>query len=208
MRIKGGILFIAVSCMGTALAMAFSGQEDTSTVVVDAVAKNHSSVKRSDAGQHEQATSDVSFELSAIKRAVPGNIKTSGLFQSKSWYAPPPPPPVASSIPPPQPTAPPLSFTYIGRMIDGSEVTLFLYKNDQQYTVKVNDVLDTTYRVDKITDNSAVLTYLPMNIQQTLFFNTAITGNSSLSASALSSAMQLPLVPQIKQQPNDSFVTR
>jgi hypothetical protein len=206
MRIKGGMLFIAISCMGTALAMAFSGQDDEKNGVVEAVAMSSSSVKQPGAEQNEPAQSDVSFDLSAIKRTVPGNTKTTHLFQPKSWYVPPPQPP-ASTLPPPQPTAPLLSFTYIGKMINGNEVTLFLYKNDRQYTVKANDVLDDSYRVDQITDSSVVLTYLPMNIQQTLNINSATAG-ASLNSAALSSTMQLPVIPQIQQQPNDLLLTR
>lgn len=206
MQIKGGMLFIAISCMGTALAMAFSGQDDASAGVVDAVAKNHYSVSPPDADQNEQVQSDVSFNLSAIKRTVPANPKSSGLFQSKSWYVPPPAPP-ASSLPPPPPTAPLLPFTYIGRMIDGSAVTLFLSRNDRQYTVKMNDVLDDTYRVDKITGSSAVLTYLPMNVQQTLIFS-AVTMSTSPSTPALNSTMQLPVIPHIQQQSTEPLETR
>lgn len=75
-------------------------------------------------------------------------------------------------------------------MIDGHEVTLYLSKNNQQYSAKLNDVLDGNYRVDKITYKSAVLTYLPLNIQQELLFNSTAIGISALSASASDAAIQ------------------
>jgi hypothetical protein len=141
------------------------------------------------------------FDLSAIKRIAPENIQTSGLFQSKSWYTPPPPPPpspvsLLPPPPPPPPSAPQLPFMFIGRMIDGNDVTLFLTNNNQQYTAKMNDVLDGTYRVDKITEKSAVLTYLPMNIQQELVFNSTAIGISALSASASVTTIQPPTQSQ------------
>lgn len=75
-------------------------------------------------------------------------------------------------------------------MIDGNDVTLYLIQNNQQYSVKLSDVLDGTYRVDKITAKSAVLTYLPMNIQQELVFNSTAVGISALSASASDTTIQ------------------
>ena len=68
-------------------------------------------------------------------------------------------------------------------MIDGNVVTLFLTNNNQLYSAKLSDVLDSTYRVDKITEKTALLTYLPMNIQQELVFNSTAVGISALSAS-------------------------
>lgn len=158
-------------CLGTAVAMAVSGRDDVdSSEVVAAVSKHSNS-------EPGQSSGNLNLDLSAIKRTVPEKIHSAGLFQSKSWYTPPPPPPV-TALPPPQPVAPTLSFKYIGKMIDGNEVVLFLTKNGRQYTAKVNDVLDENYKVEKITDSMAVLTYLPMNIQQTLAFNSSASNAS------------------------------
>lgn len=174
--------------------MAVSGQDDSASLdIVGAVEKKSPTTNQTGIDQNEQQT-EIHFDLSAIKRVVPENIQNSGLFQSKSWYTPPPQQP-ASFLPSPPvlPSAPQLPFTFIGRMIDGNEVVLFLSKNNRQYAVKVNDVLDDTYRIDKITDNNAVLTYLPMNIQQTLVFNSTAVGISALSASASIALIQVPL---------------
>lgn len=176
--------------------MAVPKQDDSTTSdVVGAVEKKLPANIRSATDQREQSQRDIRFDLSTIKRPVPDNIQTSGLFQSKTWYTPPPQQP-ASSLPPP--SAPSLPFTFIGRMIDGNDTILFLSKNGRQYTVKANDVLDDAYRVDKITDNNAVLTYLPMNIQQTLLFNSTAVGSSVLSASASATTMQH--TPQSQKQ--------
>lgn len=180
--------------------MAVPRQDDSTTSdVVGAVEKKRPTSSQSVTEQHEYLQSDVHFDLSAIKRTVPDNIQTSGLFQSKTWYTPPAQQ-QASSLPPPPPSAPSLPFAFIGRMIDGNDVILFLSKNGRQYTVKANDILDDSYRVDKITDNDAVLTYLPMNIQQTLVFNSTAVGSSSLSASTSITTMQA--APQ-SQKPVD-----
>lgn len=202
LRIKGRALIFLIFCLGTALVMAVSGQDDGATPdVVGAVEKKSPTTNQTGTDQHKQQA-DIHFDLSAIKRTVPKNIQTVGLFQSKSWYTPPHQPPAnslppqlpANSLPPPPtpPSAPQLPFTFIGRMIDGNDVILFLSKSNRQYTAKVNDVLDDMYRVDKITDSNAVLTYLPMNIQQTLVFNSTAVGISALSASASITLRQVP----------------
>lgn len=176
--------------------MAVSEQDEVSTDVVAAVEKGD---KRTQAGsdQGSGGLNDVRYDLAAIKRAMPENVQPSGLFGSKSWYVPPPQPVSPVSVLPPPPSAPPLAFTFLGRMIDKGEVTIFLSRNGSHYTVKVNDVLDGNYRVDKITATNAVLTYIPLNIQQTLAFNSTAIGSSALNEvmppatmSSLASAQQ------------------
>jgi len=188
--------------------MAISKQDEGAAPDVVGAAERKVSTAATQLGvdQTEQPQPDLHFDLAAIKRTVPDNIQPSGLFQSKSWYVPPPPPPPSvapltppqvSLVPPPQPTAPPISFTFIGRMIDGNEVTLFLLsKNNHQYTVKVGDVLDDTYRVEKITASSATLTYLPMNIKQELIFNSTAVGTSALNVPTSVAVTQVPAQSQ------------
>lgn len=169
MRIKGVVLLVLLPCLGTALAMAVSGRDDTSPEVVGAVDKRATSGQYS-SGQREPGQPAIRYDLSAIRRAAPDNIHATQLFQPKTWYSPPSPVPVNLLTPPPS-SVPQLPFTFLGRMIDGNDVILFLSRNGRQYTVKVNDVVDDTYLVNKITNSNAVLTHLPTNIQQTLVFN-------------------------------------
>lgn len=176
---RGALLLVLLSCLGTALAVAVSGQDDGLSDVVAAVDKS-SIQNQHGLNQSEVSRNDVRYDLSAIKRVMPENIQPCGLFCSRSWYASPTTISV-STLPPPLPTAPPLAFTFLGRMVDRGEVTIFLSKDGRQYTVKVNDVLDDTYRVGRITATDAVLTYLPLNTQQTLAFNSTTIGSSALN---------------------------
>ncbi len=82
-----------------------------------------------------------------------------------------------------------LPFAFAGRMIDGKEVTLFLSKDNRQFLAKVNDVIEGAYRVDKIDNMNAVLTYLPTNTQQTLIFNSTAIGSSALREAIAERAM-------------------
>jgi len=81
----------------------------------------------------------------------------------KQVIAPPPPPSL-----PPAPTAPPLPFTYLGRYDDTASSIIILAKGERIYTVAVGDVIENTYRVEKSSAGTVVLTYLPLNIEQSL----------------------------------------
>jgi hypothetical protein len=119
------------------------------------------------------------LELERIKRQPTGAEKNAAaaggaeagagegvnLFSSTSWYVPPPPP---KPEPPPKPVAPPLPFTFMGRYDETAKVIVMLVKGDRLYTVSVGDVIESTYRVDRITDRAIELIYLPLQERQTL----------------------------------------
>ncbi len=182
MQVKVGVLLAAAS-IGTAVAMAVSepdpaGANDESSDVVAAVVKP-ASRSGTQSAVPADPKDDFHFDLNSVRRTFPAKSRDNGLFQPKSWYvAPPMPKAAAAPVAPPAPTAPSLPFTFIGRMIDGKDDVLFLYKNGRQYTVWQGDTVDGTYRVDSIGKNQAKLTYLPMNEQQTLAFNSAIPSSS------------------------------
>jgi len=177
LKIKKSVLIVILPLMGAAIAMAISDRDDASHLV-EVATNTHSPANQRNIEPTQQVKSDSSFDLSSIKRMTPKPNKNSDLFLSKSWYTAPPPPPAVQMIalPPPVPTAPPLPYTFSGRMIDGDQVILFLSRNGRQYTVKAGDVFDETYRLDIVTNINAVLTYLPLSIQQTLSFNSTAIG--------------------------------
>jgi len=104
--------------------------------------------------------------LEPLQRPVLENTKKS-LFDSKSWYVPPPPP---KALPPSTftPTAPPLPFNYMGKMLEDGRTTVFLTRQDRNFVVNAGDTIESTYRVDEISTHFMTLTYLPLNIKQTL----------------------------------------
>ncbi len=110
----------------------------------------------------------VEFErLFERKRRADGKKEIGNAFNATSWYVPPPPPP---ALPPPAPTAPPLPFTYMGQYHDGGAkgMVIFLSSAERVYTVSTGDVIDGTYSVGPITAGQLELTYLPLNIKQSL----------------------------------------
>ena len=70
--------------------------------------------------------------------------------------------------PPPPPQAPPLPFTFMGRLSEARDTTVFLTVGERNLIVKPGDTIDNTYKVEEVSDTGVVLTYLPMNLRQTL----------------------------------------
>jgi len=105
-----------------------------------------------------------SLTLEPLQRPVLEGTKQS-LFGSKSWYVPPPPP---KALPPPAPTAPPLPFSYMGKMLEDGRTTVFLTRQNRNFVVTAGDTIESTYRVDDISAHFMTFVYLPLNIKQTL----------------------------------------
>lgn len=90
--------------------------------------------------------------------------KAKDMFAAKSWYVPPP----VSKVKP-VPTAPPLPFTYVGKMLEeGKSSTVFLERQNRIFLVREGDAIDTNYRVDTIKAPVMTLTYLPLDLKQTM----------------------------------------
>lgn len=84
--------------------------------------------------------------------------------------APAAPVPVAvvAPEPPPAPAAPPLPFTYLGRMTRGEHVIVYLLRNQEMYVVEPGAQLDAEYRVEGISDAAVQIVYVPLGTQQLL----------------------------------------
>ncbi|AKU22009.1 hypothetical protein MJ904_14515 [Massilia sp. MB5] len=89
-----------------------------------------------------------------------------GVFLGQNWN-PPPPPPVAPP-PPPPPSAPPLPYSYIGKSVADGEWEVYLSRGDRTYIAHQKQVIDGTYRIDRIAPPELTITYLPLNQVQQL----------------------------------------
>jgi hypothetical protein len=92
------------------------------------------------------------------------NFKTTkALFKFHTWeikqpvvkMAPPPPPP---------PEAPPVPFTYIGKIAQTDSVQIFLMQNDTVFTVNVGESPNAQWRLDAENELTLSFTYLPLNL--------------------------------------------
>ncbi len=94
------------------------------------------------------------------------STEVSTLFSTHSWV-----PPVAvdtKPVEPPAPVAPPLKFKYLGKKQEDGVWEVYLAQNDNVYIAQVQGVIDNKYRIDAITPNAVMLTYLPLNQAQRL----------------------------------------
>ena len=122
-------------------------------------------------GQH--AEPDVTNVLQYGERNKPIPPTQGNAFGPQSWLPPPPPAPKPVPVmppPPPLPVAPALPFTYIGMVERGAgKPQAFLARGEALLIVTDGDVIEnSTYRVDSLSPTAVVLTYLPIDQQQTL----------------------------------------
>ena len=103
------------------------------------------------------------LDLERLEASAAAGKKMGDAFEVRSWAPPPAPPP-----PPPAPRAPPLPYTFIGKMMEAGETVVFLAKQGRNYAVRKGEALDGVYRVDDIRGGTMTLTYLPLDQQQTL----------------------------------------
>jgi hypothetical protein len=114
---------------------------------------------------------DSTLSLPQRDRVVPDS--TGKAFANLSWIPPAPPQRVAPPPPPPPPVvpvAPPLPFTFVGLLEQGSaRPQAFISKGDVLFVVSAGDMLEGgTYRVDTLSAQQITMTYLPLNTPQTL----------------------------------------
>ena len=152
--VLGGLL------VATLAAVAWVSQEPAhEPLVVKASVQQKKTAKAGVGGTH------LALEKLQRTRAEEDKPAVDDVFQAKSWYVPPPPP---KPVPPPPPAPPPLPFIYMGKLLEGDRLTVFLTKQDRNFAVKAGDTLDGAYRVESVNARQVTFTYLPLNMQQTL----------------------------------------
>ena len=88
------------------------------------------------------------------------------IFNSQSWNPPPPPAPKASELP--RPSAPPLSFTYLGKMKQDGAWEVYLARGEKVFIVHADSVIEGVYQVTSILPPTLTLNYLPLKQMQQL----------------------------------------
>ncbi|MFG0398089.1 hypothetical protein [Pseudomonas sp. zjy_11] len=101
------------------------------------------------------------------------------LFPTQQWTKPKAlatvieQPVVAAPVLAPAPTAPALPFEFIGRMGDRDDLQVFLQSGEKLYVVRQGDVIEDTYRLDRVSASELNLVYLPLHQSQTLSVGSA-----------------------------------
>ena len=142
----------------------------SSAALVDTAQSQTLAQHRADVRRVAERRGELDLNVNKLMRNRLGSSRSDpfGAPVPKRAAAPVLPPP-----PPPAPVAPPFPFVFIGRYVENNSTVLFLSKQDRAYSVKIHDEIDNLYRVDKIENEQAVITYIPLNIQQTLSFKRA-----------------------------------
>lgn len=151
-------LGVALALTLAAVAATEGKDEQDSAVVQPDTAKTH----------HLQQRRNADIELAGNvplaklnRQPLPEDVKD--MFAGKSWYVAPPP------AKPAPPSAPPIPFVYMGKLAEqGEKAVILLAKQNRSYAVREGDVLDNIYRVDEVRAPVMILTYLPLNIKQTI----------------------------------------
>jgi len=171
------LLFVACAGIGTFYAAAQWSRSQHDDGTVDAPptgAVAHSARAAASAASAAGAPDerDGPLALRDRTRVIPDS--RGDAFTSLSWLPPPPPPPPLPPPPPPKPaaapTAPPLPYAFVGMLQKGpGKPAAFLSRGDALLIVSAGDVLDNnTYRVESLGNSEVVLTYLPLNIKQSI----------------------------------------
>ncbi len=155
------LLLGAALLLTIAAVVSVSDQDNSDSPVVQADAREHP--RQRDPERLADAATVMDINLKNLKRpAMPDNVKD--MFPAKSWYVPPPPPKIR-----PAPVAPPLPFVYIGKIMEpGKNPTVILESQNRTYLVQENDAVGSNYRIDTIRPPVMTLTYIPLEIKQTM----------------------------------------
>jgi len=66
---------------------------------------------------------------------------------------------------------PPLPFKYLGKIIHNNHTKIILSQSDEKVVASLGEHIDDQYRLDAMDSETVTLTYLPLNVEQTLIIN-------------------------------------
>jgi len=149
------------------LASIVMGREEPSPAVIEPVAPG---APQGSTRSGYAAAPDADLDLALLKRA-PSKGQVGELFAGRTWAAAPAPPPkpaVVALAAPPRPVAPPLPFTFLGRMVEDGKAVVFLGRGKDGLAAKVGDTVAGKYRLESLSDTAVTFVYLPLGTKQTL----------------------------------------
>ena len=112
-------------------------------------------------------------DIFEVYKTAEENTKKIAVIPVKTVIQPSPPVvtfALSTPIPaaPVTPVAPVIPFKYIGKILGDDEYSVFVALNGKNYVVKEGDVVQQTYKIEKITPPVMTVTYIPMNVLQTM----------------------------------------
>lgn len=168
-RVTGWIAFFGVCGLIAWAPDHFFGEQasDVASNVQPAAGKQQAAIARARAEVARDAEKSATLVVPQVD-----------LFATQSWYVAPvvtAEQQAALDAPaiPTVPTAPPLPFQFIGKLEDSQQLQVFLQNGERLYVVRAGDVIDDTYKIDRISATEMSLVYLPLKFAQTLSVGSA-----------------------------------
>jgi len=127
----------------------------------------------------ESAPTSAAASVGADSSAKRPEQASKDLFPRQQWTQPQTlatvteQPVIATPVVAAAPTAPALPFQFIGRIGDRDDLQIFLQSGEKLYVVRQGDVIEDTYRLDRVSANELDLVYLPLHQSQTLSVGSA-----------------------------------
>jgi hypothetical protein len=113
----------------------------------------------------QEAPAGADIDLAKLERPAAAAAAQGDPFVPRS-FAPPPRPARAAAAE--KPSAPPLPFTYVGRLTQDGVTEVFVTRGDELISVAAGRSIDAEYRVDSISASRIAFTYLPLKTKQSL----------------------------------------
>lgn len=171
-----------VALLATLLAVRWAGGQD------DTVAKPQREPREERPAARAEVTSAPREAPPALDISLLGNRAAAAsardLFPATSWEQkareeeirrnPPPKP-----APPPPPQAPPVPFTYLGKLVEEGVTTVFLVQGDRNFIARQGETLAGVWRVERIDEQAMTFTYVPLAKPQVLSFAARAQGGAA-----------------------------
>jgi hypothetical protein len=93
------------------------------------------------------------------------SAKVQDLFGTSDWN-PPPARDRQQQLPPAAPVAPQFPYSVAGSVADSSGPMIVFNRQNQDFALRVGEVLEQTYRIEAIDSNSVTVLYLPLGLTQ------------------------------------------
>ena len=152
--------WIALLAIGAAVSVSFPDPQGDE--VVQAVGPRSRPQTATPADRAPRVTTVERVRFERLDERTSAAIEVADLFAARSWK----PEPAAAAQQPP--SAPPLPFTYLGRLHSTGTDTAFVAMGDRNLVVRPGDLIQDTYRVERVASSAVTFRHLPTGAQQTL----------------------------------------
>jgi hypothetical protein len=165
-RQRWAVLIVLLTAALSAAAWVSEGDRPADAEVVETPVRQARAASAT-AVHKEQAVERVHLEKLHVRSAVE---RADDAFAPRNWRKPAPKVAAAANavVVAPPPSAPPLPFVYMGKLLSEDVRAVFLTQGERNLIVHEGDVIDAVYRVDKLSDAGLTFIHLPTGIQQNL----------------------------------------